>query len=200
MTTAETTNKVAFGEFAEKLEEAKETEETTKLPIDHDKKKPCILNVEADLSDLLKSLAKKESIAGIEEEKMMHLPRSLTGVAVHYITEGIKRDFNLEFETQPVSLARRGKASAFDSKVSGKKRLLTRDQKNELLAKTQMSYYEQSINKGDMSIEQAMHSIRDAFERKQSFEEMGYILPPNKTDYPKWADKTEEGAPAEASA
>lgn len=194
MTTTETTNKVAFGEFAAKMEEA--ATETTKLPINHENKKPCILNVEVDLRDLLMSLAKKESIAGIEEEQMIHLPRSLTGVAVHYITEGIKRDFNLEFETQPVSLTRRGKASAFDSKVSGKKRLLTRDQKNELLAKTQMSYYEPSIIKGEMTIEQAMYAIKDAFERKQSFEEMGYILPPNKTDYPKWADEEKEEAAA----
>jgi hypothetical protein len=75
-----------------------------------------------------------------------------------------------------------------DKKVAGKKRLLTRDQKNELLAKTQMAFYEDKIGKGEMTIEQAMYAVKDAYERKQNFEEMGYILPIKKTEYPYWAD------------
>ena len=40
-----------------------------------------------------------------------------------------------------------------------------------------------------MSIENAMYAIKDAFERKpENFEEMGYILPTKKTEYPYWAD------------
>ena len=39
-----------------------------------------------------------------------------------------------------------------------------------------------------MSIEQAMYAVKDAYERKQNFEEMGYMLPTKKTEYPYWAD------------
>jgi hypothetical protein len=28
----------------------------------------------------------------------------------------------------------------------------------------------------------------DAYERKANFEEMGYLLPPKKTEYPYWVD------------
>ena len=100
----------------------------------------------------------------------------------------MKKDFDLGFEETPVCLKQRGGNSNYDKKVAGKKRLLTREQKNELLSKTQMSFYEEQIARGDMSIENAMYAIKDAFERKQNFEEMGYILPTKKTEYPYWAD------------
>ena len=73
--------------------------------------------------------------------------------------------------------------------VAGKKRLLTREQKNELLSKTQMSFYEKDITTGKMTIEQAMFALKDAYERKVNFEEMGYLLPPKKTEYPYWVDE-----------
>ena len=100
----------------------------------------------------------------------------------------MKKDFDLGFEETPVCLKQRGGNSNYDKKVAGKKRLLTREQKNELLSKTQMSFYEEQIARGDMSIENAMFAIKDAFERKRNFEEMGYMLPSKKTEYPYWAD------------
>ena len=45
----------------------------------------------------------------------------------------------------------------------------------------------------EMTMEQAMFSIKDAYERKQNFEEMGYRLPEKKTAYPFWAEEGEEG-------
>jgi hypothetical protein len=110
---------------------------------------------------------------------------------MHYVIEGLRRDFNITFEEQPVSLKQRGGNSKYDKKVAGKKRLLTREQKNELLAKTQMGFYEEQIARGDMSVENAIFAIRDAYERKQNFEEMGYMLPAKKTEYPYWADEME---------
>ncbi len=110
------------------------------------------------------------------------VPNSITGVIVHYIIKGIKDDFGFEFERQPKCLTYN--ISKFDKKVAGKKRLLTREQKNELLAKTQMSYYDEKISSGEMTIESAMYAIKDAYERVQSFKEIGYILPPEKTKYP----------------
>ena len=98
-------------------------------------------------------------------------------------------DFGFEFEKQPKSLTYN--LSKFDKKVAGKKRLLTREQKNELLAKTQMSYYDDKISSGEMTIESAMYAIKDAYERVQAFKEIGYILPPEKTKYPYFINEVE---------
>jgi hypothetical protein len=42
-----------------------------------------------------------------------------------------------------------------------------------------------------MTIDDAMKGIKIAYEQKQNFEEMGYILPLKKTDYPYWMDEME---------
>ena len=76
-----------------------------------------------------------------------------------------------------------------DKKVAGKKRLLTREQKNELLEQAQMSFYETKIATGTITIEDAMNSIREAFTKKQEFESMGYMLPAGKTKYPYWVEE-----------
>ena len=52
-----------------------------------------------------------------------------------------------------------------------------------------MSFYDKKISSGEMTIDSAMDEIRDAYGKKQSFEEMGYMLPPKKTDYPYWIDE-----------
>jgi hypothetical protein len=163
------------------------------LPINTEDKTTILLNVEGAVKDIVSNLAKKQEIKGatIDAERFNHLPNSITGVVIHYVIEGLKRDFGITFAEQPVSLKQRGGNSNYDRKVAGKKRLLTREQKNELLAKTQMSFYEEHIARGDMSIENAMFAIRDAYERKQNFEEMGYMLPTKKTEYPYWIDEAQ---------
>ena len=158
------------------------------LPINTEEKTTILLNVESSVKELIAALAKKNDVKGAEGIDASHLPNSITGVVIHYVVEGLKKDFDLGFEETPVCLKQRGGNSNYDKKVAGKKRLLTREQKNELLSKTQMSFYEEQIARGDMSIENAMYAIKDAFERKQNFEEMGYILPTKKTEYPYWAD------------
>ena len=146
-----------------------------------------LLNVESGMKQLIGSLAKKTKIEGcdIEESEYEHFPNSFTGVVVHLLLRGLKEELDIGFDDIPVSLRRRN-SSALDKKVAGKKRLLTRDEKNELLAKTSMSYYEAKIASNDMTIEQVMFAIKDAFERKRNYEEMGYMLPEGKTKYPYW--------------
>ncbi len=170
-----------------------EAEDAIKFPISKEDKSTILLNVEGAVKDLATALAKKQKIKGVEvdEEIASKLPNSLTGVMVHYFCKGIREDFGIGFAEDPVSLKQRGSGSAYDKKVAGKKRLLTREQKNELLAKTQMSYYEKDIAAGTMTLEQAMLALKDAFERKQNFEEMGYMLPSKKVDYPYWVDEME---------
>ena len=163
-----------------------------KLPIDTEEKNTILLNVETAVKDLVSKLAKKEEVSGvgydIALEDYTHLPNSLTGVVVHYLIQGLKFDFNMEFNETPVCLRVRS-SDGLDKKVAGKKRLLTKDQKNELLAKTNMNYYENDISKGTLSLEDAFASIKAAFEKKQEFEGMGYMLPSKKTATPYWKDE-----------
>ena len=53
-----------------------------------------------------------------------------------------------------------------------------------------MSYYDDKISAGEITIESAMYAIKDAYERVQAFKEIGYILPPENTKYPYFADET----------
>ena len=172
---------------------AEETE-TIKLPISAEDKTTILLNVEGAVKELINKLASKkeellesEFIDGDEERTntLNGLPNSMTGVVIHYLVKGLKDDFDVVFAEQPVSLKVRA-SSNYDKKVAGKKRLLTKDQKNELLAKMQMSYYEDDIAKGKMSMDDAMQSLKDAFEKKKEYEEMGYVLPAKKTESPYW--------------
>jgi len=163
-----------------------------KLPISNESKGTMLLNCEGAVKDLISAIAKNEDIKGtdIKGEDFASLPNSITGVVMHFICEGIKSEFDIAFEEPPVSLKIRG--NAMDKKVAGKKRLLTREQKNELIAKTSMGYYETMISTKEMTMEQAMFAIKDAYERKQNFEEMGYMLPEKKTAYPFWVEEGEE--------
>ena len=165
-----------------------EEKDTTKLPISTDDKTTILLNVEGAVKELINNLSKKQQPKGIDidEEKLSALPSSMTGVVVHYLVRGLKEDFNIEFAEQPVSLKPR--MTNTDKKVAGKKRLLTKDQKNELLAKMQLSYYEGDIASGKMSIDDAMTSIKDAFDKKKEYEDMGYMLPAKKTESPFWKE------------
>jgi len=169
------------------------TDDTTtkyELPISTDDKATILINVEGAVKDLVSALAKKTEIKGtkIDPTLFAGLPGSLTGVMVHYFVKGIKEDIDIEFAEKPVSLKPRT-SNPFDKKVAGKKRLLTREQKNELLAKTQMSFYEADIAAGKMTIDQAMYALKDAYERKANFGGMGYILPTKKTEYPFGVDE-----------
>ena len=170
-------------------EEAVEAPAIT-LPISRDDKTTILLNVEDAVKGVAAALAKKTEVKGanIDPTEYAHLPNSITGVIVHYFCKGLAEDFDITFTEPPVSLKQRG-MGGIDKKVAGKKRLLTREQKNELIAKTQMSFYEKDITTGKMTIEQAMFALKDAYERKANFEEMGYLLPPKKTEYPYWVDE-----------
>ena len=193
--TAEGT-KIGFADFAEKLEEAKSSavaEVVKELPIDAEVKTTILISVEDTIKKLLSNLANKNEIGwGIDTnpEDFAHLPNSITGVVVHYIVKGIKEDFGFEFKEKPKCLTYN--MSKTDKKVAGKKRLLTRDQKNEIIEKMQMSYYEKDLAEGKITMEDAMESIKDAFNTKKGFEEMGYMLPPAKTAYPFWQNEDGE--------
>jgi hypothetical protein len=184
------TEKIGFSDFVEKLEEVKSStaEIVQELPIDNELKTNILISVEENIKQVLFNLASKNEYPNwidyrdkdgkttlgwginITAEEMKELPNSITGILVHYLIKGIRDDFGYEF----------------DKKISGKKRLLTKEQKNELLARTQMSFYDKKISDQEITIEDAMYSIKDAYEEVKRYEEMGYILPPEKSKSPYW--------------
>ena len=171
------------------------TDETPKakyeVALKGDTKTPMLLNVEGGVKEVISALAKKGVIKGAEDinpELFAHYPNSITGVCMHLMVTGLKAELDIAFDETPKSIRQRGN-NAMDKKVAGKKRLLTREQKNELLEQAQMSFYETKIATGTITIEDAMNSIREAFTKKQEFESMGYMLPAGKTKYPYWAEE-----------
>lgn len=164
-------------------------EASTKFTISSDSKSTILLNIEDGVKTLLNAMAKKEEIDGVSADKYAHLPNSITGVVMHFVVEGLKNEFDLGFSQPPVSLKQRG--SKLDKKVAGKKRLLTREQKNHIIEKMKMSFYELDLATGKISLDDAMTSIKAAFEEKQEFEKLGYMLPEAKTAYPHWMDESE---------
>jgi len=171
------------------IKEEVEAPEATKLSISKDEKDTILINVETAVRDVVVALAKKEGKVleslDINEGKVSALPTSYTGILIHYFIKGLKDDFNIEFEEQPVSLRVRG-GSMQDRKVSGKKRLLTKEEKNEIIARMQMTYYETDMMNGKMTIDEVMTNIKTAFEEKKAFEDMGYVLPTKKNEAPYW--------------
>ena len=184
-----TTNQVPFGEMVNAAEEAKKDPAKYQVPL-KEERTSILLNVEVGVKDLVGSLARKEQIEGIDLDpaEYAEMPNSFVGVVMYLVTKGLKAELDIEFDNAPKSLKQRGN-SALDKKIEGKKRLLTRDEKNELLSKTQMSYYEKDIAMGKMTIDQVLFAIKDAYARKKGFEDMGYMLPEGKTKYPYWIDE-----------
>lgn len=169
--------------------------ELKKIPLDSEKTTTILLNIEEDIKSLIQKLAKRVEISEdfiLTEDQLADLPTSITGVVVYFIIKGLENEFGIGFEKDPRSLKIRGIVGNYDKKVAGKKRLLTREQKNELIAKTSMTYYEVKIASGELTIESVMFAVKDAYERKKNFEEMGYMLPPEKTKYPYWLGEAME--------
>jgi len=109
-----------------------------------------------------------------------HLPNSEMGVWVYYLTEGIKKDFGKTWEATPYCL--KPKETKTEKAAKDKKRLITKAEKNELLAKLDMNYYQKDISCGNLTLEQAFALIKEAYEKKAELEQLGYYLSPNKTE------------------
>ena len=122
------------------------------------------------------------AVRELADDDSNHLPDSKTGVVIHYVTEGIARDFGITFDRQPVSLGGgRGRGASKNDRDAGKRGLSKAD-KNKLLAKLDMSYYQDDIASGTITIQDAFNSIQDALNQKMELEKMGYFLSPNKTE------------------
>ena len=163
-----------------------EVEPLSVIPLNNEAKGSIILSVEENIRLVLIALAKKTEIGMgcfVEPEQYEDLPNSITGCLVHYLVRGLKEDFNIEFDPKPVSTKQRG-GDITKRKAEGKKRLLTKAEKNELLEKTKMSFYEERIATGVITLDNAMEQIKSAFQEKQHYEGLGLVLPEKKTEAP----------------
>ena len=109
-----------------------------------------------------------------------HLPDSETGVWIHYLTEGIIRDFGRTWVETPVSLQGK-KTKAEKSKAKGK-RVLTKKEKNELIDRLNILYYQKDIESGVLTQEEALAKVGEALKEKKELEDAGYSISMNKTE------------------
>ena len=113
------------------------------------------------------------------------LPNSETGVWIHYLTLGIERDFGRSWEKYPKALNGREynykKQSSTQKKASSGKRVITKAEKNDLLMKSNWSYWMPMVSAGKMSMEEGMKEFQQVAEKIQELENLGITLSENKT-------------------
>ena len=122
------------------------------------------------------------TVRELADDEDNHLPNTKTGVVVHYVTEGIARDFGITFNRMPVSLGGgRGRGASRSDRDAGK-RGLSKKEKNKLLEKMELTYYEDAIKSGEITEAEAFAKMSEAFATKRQLESEGYYLSPNKTE------------------
>ena len=122
------------------------------------------------------------TVRELADDEDNHLPNTKTGVVVHYVTEGIARDFGITFNRMPVSLGGgRGRGASRSDRDAGK-RGLSKKEKNKLLQQMELSYYEDAIKSGEITEAEAFAKMSEAFATKRQLESEGYYLSPNKTE------------------
>lgn len=122
------------------------------------------------------------AVRELADDDYNHLPNTKTGIVVHYVTEGIARDFGITFDRQPVSLGGgRGKGASKNDREAGVIRL-SKQEKNDILDKLDMSYYQPDIASGKITIQDAFSMIEENLKKKMEWESQGYYLSPNKTE------------------
>jgi hypothetical protein len=151
-----------------------------------------LLNIENGIVELIKSLTRKDTknykykeclaklgLEDITDEETSHLPSSAVGIIIHYFLEGVKRDFNITFEDEPVSIKGRGGEA---KKVADKARIINKKQKQDIVDGTTIEFYKDDIDKGLLTLPEVLVKIQKAYELKSHLEECGLILSPKKTD------------------
>jgi len=108
-----------------------------------------------------------------------HLPNSELGVWVHYLTEGIARDFNRTWTEPPISI--RPKDTPVEKARKEGKRTLSKGQKNLMLDKLSYTYYEEDVNAGRITQQDAFAAMAEAAAQKKELEDAGFFINPNRT-------------------
>lgn len=145
---------------------------------------PIVADIELGIKGAAKTLIDCEGgikafVKELAEDKENGLPNKETGIWIHYLTQGIMNDFHRTWTRTPVSLEQ-NKSRIVRSKEKGK-RVLSKKEKNELLAKLTYQYYEDAVNTGEITQAEAFAKMAEAAARKKELEDAGYYLSPNKT-------------------
>jgi len=140
------------------------------IPLGIDKGGKTLLDTEQAIKAFV-----KDELAG----KQNHLPDTEVGIWVHYLTKGIERDFGRTWEKDPKSIA--PKKSKEEKKAESGGRLLTKKQKNMLVAKRRWDYWEKLIDEGKVTEEEAEEGMKGAIAEVKRLKEMGLYINTNKT-------------------
>ena len=108
------------------------------------------------------------------------LPSTIVGIWVYYLTQGIERDFGRTWDRTPYSIKEKDINNG-ESK-SRDKDLLTKREKNELIAQGRFEYYENDIKNNIITMEEALERMTDKIRKKALLEEKGYYISPKKTE------------------
>ena len=163
-----------------------------------------LLNIENGIVELIRGLTGKNTekhkyqecfaklgLEDITDEETSHLPSSAVGIIIYYFLEGVKRDFNITFEDEPVSVKGKGGGA---KKVADKARIINKKQKQDIVDGTTMEFYKGDIDKGIITLPEVFAKIQKAYELKSHLEECGLILSPKKTDSVLYQGINYEGA------
>ena len=142
-----------------------------------------VLNVETGIKKFAKDIIAEKKAT----KEYQHLPYTITGLFVHYFVKGIEEDFNRTFTKTPLSIDRyrlggsSSSASTYEVAKEKGKRVMSKKDKNELVAKCSYPYYEKDIINGVITEEEASKSMMDAGKKKRELEDAGFFISPNKT-------------------
>tara|TARA_R100000005_G_C4894097_1_gene139430 strand:- start:53 stop:646 length:594 start_codon:yes stop_codon:yes gene_type:complete len=156
------------------------------LPLgDPSSKGQIILSIEESVKNLIDNIAHKgqsytkttksgEVEVEFEQyENYPEVPSSQTGVVMHYVIKGIKEDMGIEFDETPKALKERKSPSG------GGGMRFTKDMKNSILDRCNAGYYDESLG-----MDEIFNNIKTAMEEKKQWEDLGYVLIPEKTKPP----------------
>ena len=147
------------------------------------------LSVEQGVADYVKELA---------GDPTNHLPDTKVGVVMYYLSQGLAADFGTTWDRAPASLST-GRRGSSDRQKG--KRPLSKAEKNQLIEKLDISYYDQDIKSGRLTLEEAFAEVKKAYSKKEEIEKLGYYLSPLKTegvllfDWKNLVNKTYESVP-----
>ena len=143
---------------------------TNDIPLGIDKGGKTLLDTEQGIKAFV-----KDELAG----KQNHLPDTEVGIWVHYLTKGIERDFGRTWEKDPKSIA--PKKSKDEKKQESGGRIITKKEKNILVAKRRWDYWEKLIDAGKVTEEEAEEGMKGAIAEVKRLKELGLYINTNKT-------------------
>ena len=164
------------------------------IKVGEEKGEKILLDVEGGIKTFIKHALAAKSPQELEKyglsgdmERVKAIPDKMTGAIIYYLTKGIEKDFGITWDKTPVCLRAKATATATANKSDAEKarekgkRILSKKEKNKLLAKLTYQYYENDVNSGAITQAEAFAKMAEAAAEKKELEDAGYFLSPNKT-------------------